>query len=122
MSEPKPEEPNLRCSFCGKTQHEVKALVAGPGVAICEACVELCNGVIAAIPEGAERKPVKANWLDTYPTEQMLGMLGGMEKVYGDVSDRLRHSVDILRGRKVSWEAIGKALGVSRQAAWERFS
>ena len=122
MSESKTDEPALRCSFCGKTQHEVKALVAGPGVAICEACVTLCNGVIAAIPEGPERKPVKANWLDAYPTEQMLAMLGGMEKVYGDVSDRLRHSVDILRSRKVSWEAIGKALGVSRQAAWERFS
>jgi len=122
MSEPKPDDPTLRCSFCGKTQHEVKALVAGPGVAICEACVELCNGVIAAIPEGAERKPVKANWLDAYPTERMLFMLGGMEKVYGDVSDRLRHSVDVLRSRKVSWAAIGKALGVSRQAAWERFS
>jgi ClpX C4-type zinc finger len=122
MSDPQPEEPTLRCSFCGKSQHEVKALVAGPGVAICEACVELCNGVIAAIPEGAPRQPVKAHWLDAFPTEQMLGMLGGMEKVYEDVSDRLRHSVDILRSRKVSWEAIGKALGVSRQAAWERFS
>jgi ATP-dependent Clp protease ATP-binding subunit ClpX len=122
MPEPEREEPTLRCSFCGKTQHKVKALVAGPGVAICEACVELCNGVIAAIPEGAERKPVKADWLDAYPTEQMLSMLGGMAKVYDDVSDRLRRSVDILRSRKVSWEAIGKALGVSRQAAWERFS
>lgn len=122
MSEPKAGEPTLRCSFCGKAQHEVKALVAGPGVAICEACVELCNGVIAAIPEGAPRKPVKAHWMDTLPTEQMLGVLSGMEKVYEDVSDRLRQSVDILRGRKVSWEAIGKALGVSRQAAWERFS
>ena len=122
MSDSKSEEPNLRCSFCGKTQHKVKALVAGPGVAICDACVELCNSVIAAIPEGSERKPVKADWLDAYPTEQMLSMLGGMAKVYDDVSNRLRHSVDILRARKVSWEAIGKALGVSRQAAWERFS
>ena len=120
MSEP--EEPALRCSFCGKTQHEVKALVAGPGVAICEACVELCNDVIAAIPEGAARKPVKTDWMEALPTEQMLSVLSGMERVYEDVSDRLRRSVDILRDRKVSWEAIGKSLGVSRQAAWERFS
>jgi biotin operon repressor len=49
-------------------------------------------------------------------------MLSGMERVYEDVSDRQRRSVDMLRGRKVSWEAIGKSLGVSRQAAWERFS
>jgi hypothetical protein len=60
--------------------------------------------------------------MDALPTEQMLGILSGMEKVYEDVSDRQRRSVDRLRGRKVSWEAIGKALGVSRQAAWERFS
>ena len=122
MSEPKPEEPTIRCSFCGKTQHDVKALVAGPGVAICEACVELCNGVIAAIPEGAPRQPVKTDWMGALPTEQMLTVLSGMERVYEDVSDRQRRSVDMLRGRKVSWEAIGKALGVSRQAAWERFS
>jgi len=60
--------------------------------------------------------------MDALPSEQMLGMLSGMEKVYEDVSDRQRRSVDLLRSRKVSWEAIGKALGVSRQAAWERFS
>jgi biotin operon repressor len=34
----------------------------------------------------------------------------------------LRARVDLLRQRNVSWEAIGNALGVSRQAAWERFS
>ena len=122
MSESTPEKPPLRCSFCGKTQYDVKALVAGPGVAICEACVTLCNGVIAAIPEGSTPKPVKADWMEAMPTDQMLGVLSGMEKVYEDVSDRQRRSVDMLRGRKVSWEAIGKALGVSRQAAWERFS
>lgn len=36
----------LRCSFCGKEQHEVKKLIAGPGVFICNNCVDLCNEVI----------------------------------------------------------------------------
>ncbi len=37
---------NLICSFCGKTQDEVKKLVAGPGVYICDECVELCNDIL----------------------------------------------------------------------------
>ena len=38
---------NLTCSFCGKSQKEVKKLVAGPTVYICDECIELCNEIIA---------------------------------------------------------------------------
>ena len=37
---------NLNCNFCGKTQKEVKKLIAGPGVYICDECIELCNDII----------------------------------------------------------------------------
>lgn len=36
----------LRCSFCNKAQHEVKKLIAGPSVYVCDECVELCNDII----------------------------------------------------------------------------
>ena len=36
----------LKCSFCGKLQEQVKKLVAGPGVYICDECIELCNEII----------------------------------------------------------------------------
>ena len=36
----------LYCSFCGKSQHEVKKLIAGPSVFICDECVDLCNDII----------------------------------------------------------------------------
>ena len=36
----------LYCSFCGKSQHEVRKLIAGPTVFICDECVELCNEII----------------------------------------------------------------------------
>ena len=36
----------LYCSFCGKSQHEVRKLIAGPSVFICDDCVELCNDII----------------------------------------------------------------------------
>jgi ATP-dependent Clp protease ATP-binding subunit ClpX len=38
---------NLTCSFCGKSQKEVKKLIAGPGVYICDECIGLCNDIIA---------------------------------------------------------------------------
>lgn len=37
---------NLNCNFCGKSQKEVKKLIAGPGVYICDECIELCNDII----------------------------------------------------------------------------
>jgi ATP-dependent Clp protease ATP-binding subunit ClpX len=44
---PKKDEHNLKCSFCGKGHAEVKKLIAGPTVYICNECVELCNEIIA---------------------------------------------------------------------------
>ncbi|HMK48474.1 MAG TPA: ATP-dependent Clp protease ATP-binding subunit ClpX [Thermodesulfovibrionales bacterium] len=44
---PKKDESNLKCSFCGKGHAEVKKLIAGPTVYICNECVELCNEIIA---------------------------------------------------------------------------
>lgn len=41
-----PENKTLYCSFCGKSQHEVKKLIAGPRVFICNECVDLCNDII----------------------------------------------------------------------------
>jgi hypothetical protein len=47
VQNPAPQKPTLHCSFCGKSQHEVRALIAGPTVYICDECVGLCNDVIA---------------------------------------------------------------------------
>lgn len=49
----------LKCSFCGKSQKQVRKLIAGPGVYICDECIELCNEIIeeelgAAVAEGVE--------------------------------------------------------------------
>ncbi len=43
---PKDENSQLTCSFCGKSQDEVKKLIAGPTVYICDECIELCNDII----------------------------------------------------------------------------
>jgi len=41
------EQKGLKCSFCGKYQDQVKRLIAGPGVYICDECIELCNEILA---------------------------------------------------------------------------
>lgn len=66
----------LKCSFCGKSQKQVKKLIAGPGVYICNECIELCNEIIeeelhtgAPEEDGAERLPRPAeirDFLDEY--------------------------------------------------------
>ncbi len=54
----------LYCSFCGKSQHEVKKLIAGPSVFICDECIELCNDIIrdeVAAETDQVGKPVKSD-------------------------------------------------------------
>ena len=54
----------LYCSFCGKSQNEVRKLIAGPSVFICDECVDLCNDIIreeiqeTAAPEASDKLPV----------------------------------------------------------------
>lgn len=70
----------LYCSFCGKSQHEVRKLIAGPSVFICDECVDLCNDIIseevqesdAESPSGSLPKPVEINEiLDQYVIGQV---------------------------------------------------
>ena len=119
----KPAAFTFYCSFCGKSQHEVKKLIAGPAVAICDACVALCTDIVAQTPDPDPSTPqAKLDWPANVATENLLGLLKAQDKTFGDVAARLQKSVELLRQREVSWQQIGDALGVSRQAAWERFS
>ncbi|HQT80927.1 MAG: ATP-dependent protease ATP-binding subunit ClpX [Ferrovum sp. 37-45-19] len=61
MSEKASGEKILYCSFCGKSQHEVRKLIAGPSVFICDECIELCNDIIREEIQGAEVKNAKAD-------------------------------------------------------------
>ena len=69
---------NLRCSFCGKSRDQVRKLIAGPTVYICDECVGLCNEIMAEEWQEAKealssklRKPVEINrHLDQYIIDQ----------------------------------------------------
>jgi ClpX C4-type zinc finger len=108
----------LFCSFCFKSQHEVKKLISGPAnIFICDECVGLCNEIIAdRMPKVAKSSP------EELPTERLLERLRPIEDTIQGKGSQLQWVVDLLRSREVSWAQIGAALGISRQSAWERFS
>jgi hypothetical protein len=113
--------PLLYCSFCGKNQTQVHKLIAGPTVFICDECVDLCNKIIAGPDFTVEDLP-KLESLDAMSNEKLLDTLRIQGTLFEYARSRMQEIVDTLRKREVSWATIGEALGVSRQAAWDRFS
>jgi hypothetical protein len=91
-------------------------LVAGPGVHICEACTSLCSRLFTGKPTAAF-----AGW-DSLSDEEFLAALPATAQAMESAENSLREHVHALRRRGLSWERIASALGVTRQAAWERFS
>src|SRR5688500_4157563 len=55
----------LHCSFCGKSQHEVRKLIAGPSVYVCNECIALCNEIIS---EDTRDEPATTDVLPKLPT------------------------------------------------------
>lgn len=106
----------LKCSFCGRNADQVGRLLAGPKVHICDGCVRSCNTILESVPNS-----FSTSW-DDMNDEQLLAALRPCAATVESVRAVLCEQVDNLRLRGVSWEAIGSELGISRQAAWERFS
>jgi hypothetical protein len=122
------EEVATRCSFCGKPYDEAAKVVAGPGVYICDACVELCQQIIASSPAGETPPRVHfgpdpdAEWLPGMSDDDLLASLPRQQLTIELAERDLRAWVRILRDREVTWARIGQALGITRQAAWDRFA
>lgn len=110
----------VRCSFCHKRSADVSKLIAGPGVHICDQCVALCNAILEEEKLADTTEPRLPAW-ETMTDDQILDHLPKIAAVQAQVDDNLHDWVAHLRGRDVSWERIGAALGMTRQSAWERF-
>lgn len=107
------------CSFCGKGGAEVRKVIAGPGVFICDECVATCNTILET-DDGSSPSPMAA--LQSLTDEQLLDHLPRVAAAGAQVQAGLQERVDLLRQRRVTWARIGAALGMTRQSAWERFS
>src|SRR5216110_1539585 len=60
MARPREGNGTLRCSFCGKSQNDVRKLIAGPTVYICDECIELCNDIIAEEWEEEKSREIRS--------------------------------------------------------------
>ena len=101
----------LKCSFCGKSQKQVKKLIAGPGVYICDECIDLCNEIIEEELSEAVESPVGGelpkpreiyDFLDQYvigqdPAKKALSVAvyNHYKRVQAEAREKLREDVAV---------------------------
>ena len=113
----------VNCSFCAKPGSAVAKVIAGPGVYICNECIQLCNDILeqeqeASSPPGTQLPAREEAMTD----EEILNLLPRIASVSAQTDASLQRLVTVLRGRGMTWARIGAALQITRQSAWERFS
>jgi hypothetical protein len=110
---------SVACSFCLKSTADVGTMVAGPGVFICDECVQVCVEMIATKPA---TMPTRADWEQNLDDDGLLALLPQVAAAGAQVDRQLTTWVRKGRARGITWTRIGTALGMTRQSAWERFS
>jgi ClpX C4-type zinc finger len=113
----------VNCSFCAKPSSAVAKVIAGPGVYICNECINLCNDILLEELQSSSppqtRLPARE---EAMTDEEILALLPRIASVSAQTNASLQRLVTVLRGRRVTWARIGAALQITRQSAWERFS
>lgn len=107
------------CSFCGEPGSRKRRLAGGLGAMICIECLE-------SYYEHSRSKErvttaTRSVW-DEMTDAQLLAKLPLILRSAQQNADFANEWVALLRARRISWAEIGKVLGVSRQAVWERFA
>jgi hypothetical protein len=117
-----PRDVIASCSFCGKPDTAVERLVAGPGAYICNECIELS----ASIVEGAARTTAeesarrRAEYYER-SGEDILALLPALTRSASRVEGELAGWVGRLRAQGSDWQTIADAVGMTVDAARERF-
>lgn len=108
------------CSFCGlQGSDQERRLLGGLGAFICQQCARRADETLNDDATWAANQ--RAPWHDM-SDEELLQVLPRITASGAQHDDFLHDWVDMIRERAVSWHQIGMALGVSRQAAWQRFT
>jgi hypothetical protein len=108
------------CSFCGTPGGPDLQLIGGLGAQVCAVCVDDFH---ALLHDPVKRAAAKG----AFPWEKMSDaeVLANLSLIMASAEQNTAFAhewVDLLRERNISWAEIGRALGVSRQAVWERFA
>lgn len=104
----------MHCTFCKKTNTEVRKLIAGPGVYICDECIALCNNILdEEETTGAQPPSERAPSLEQgLPLERLVSIFGGMAETARSMDGDLRVWATRLRQRGVT-TAERRTLGAS---------
>ena len=105
------------CSFCGAEWSEENRFMGGYGAQICRECLERGTELMGDEERMNRTRPP---W-DDMSVEELLDFLPKIVRTSTQVDQFLHEWVQMLHDRGASWQRIGLTLGVSRQAAWERF-
>ena len=112
----------VNCSFCTKPSSAVAKVIAGPGVYICNECIQLCNDILDQEQQASSPGTQLPAREEAMTDEEILALLPRIASVSEQTDASLQRLVTVLRGRGVTWTRIGAALQITRQSAWERFS
>jgi hypothetical protein len=110
------------CSFCGGRGSTDRRLVGGLGAMICVTCVEDFHALSHPPTPQPDQQPDQQPPWAAMSEAELLASLPLIMRTADQVDRFAAEWVGLIRERGVSWAAIGQALGVSRLAAWERFS
>lgn len=109
---------DVMCSYCLRSRAEAGPMVCSPLAAICRPCAEDAIRLHAS-NETSGALPAPASDLDG---AALLRGIGEVAAAGDQVEEHLAAWVQAARGQRLSWAAIGDALGMTRQSAWERFA
>ena len=109
------------CSFCKKDSRQVKRLVAGPGVYICDECVALCEQLVGQESTAEQSAQRRAQFMDRSPAE-ILASLPALARTAAEVEAELGRWVLRLRVLGTSWGSIAAALELTDSEVRSRFA
>lgn len=108
------------CSFCGKDNTLLEKLIAGPGVYICNECVGLCNDILTTTMTAEEAASARAAF-ENRAAPEILEILPAIARNADSVEADLQRLVSRLRSAETTWDEIALRLGLSVEAAQDRF-
>lgn len=108
------------CSFCGKTNTEVRKLITGPGVYICDECIGLCQDILAAGSSAEDAEDAEAAF-ENRPAPEVLQLPPVLDRTIGSIESDLSRWVAKLRTAGTSWDDIATSLGATTKAVVARF-
>lgn len=112
----------VACSFCGKPSTAVRKIVAGPGVYICNECVELSAALVGPDGGAGPDEPSGSRTRDhDRSADAILPMLPALVRTADRIEAELKRWVTRLREQGTDWTTIANATGMSVEAAHQRF-